>query len=99
MRAITLAAKVDPLGGAVSRRTGAKVMQNNTGRTEWHVPVIGLMQVIVQSNNGTGLAVAAIALNHFASLRKPFATIGLNEKASFVAMNLGVDDVDTCNEI
>jgi hypothetical protein len=38
----------------------------------------------MQTNNATRLAIAAVALNHFAAKWKPLATVCFDKKASFI---------------
>jgi hypothetical protein len=94
VRAIGSTPEIEPLGLAICRRSGSKIMENDAGRTEGDVPVIGLMEVIVQAHDCSGLTVATIALDHLAPLWEPLASIGLDEESALVTMNVGIDDVD-----
>jgi hypothetical protein len=55
------------------------------------------MQVIVQTNNATRLAIATVALQHFAPKWKPFATVCLDEDAARVAVHLRLNDLHAFN--
>jgi hypothetical protein len=57
------------------------------------------MEVIMQTDHGAGLAIAAIALDHFSALRKPLTPVGLHEETPLIAVDIGIDDVDAANEI
>ena len=74
--------------------TDAQVVQHDAGPTERDVPVVGLMQVVVQPDDRAGLAIGAVALDHLARLRDPFAAERLDEDAALVAVDVGLDDVD-----
>ena len=99
VRTIGALAKVDDLCFAIGGRTLPEVVQHHAAFAKRHVPVVGLMQVIVQTNKATSLAVATVCLNHFATLRKPFAAIGLNEKTSLIAVHGGLHNVHASNDV
>ncbi len=71
----------------------AQVVQHDPGGADGDVPVVGLVEVVVQPDDGAGLAVAAVALDHLPTLREPLAPVGLDEVATLVAVHVGVDDV------
>jgi hypothetical protein len=74
-------------------------MEYDAGRTERDVPVIGLMEVIMQAHDCSGLTVATIALDHLAPLRKPLAPIGLDKEAALVTMDVGINDDDAVDRV
>ena len=57
MGAVRLASEIEPLRRSIGGRIGAKVVEDDSGGPVGHVPVVGLMQVIVKPDDGTGLAV------------------------------------------
>ena len=57
--------------GAVRGRSNAQVVENDAGNAAGHVPIIRLMQVIVQSDDGAGLFVRTVSLHHFSTEWKP----------------------------
>ena len=99
MSSVRLATEVKPLRRSISWRTGAEIMKHYARRSIRHVPIVGLMKVVVKPNNGSCLAVATISLEHLSALREPFAAIGLNEETPLIAMNIGIDDEDAAYEI
>ena len=57
-------AEVEHQRGAVGGRALAQVVQHDPGPAVGHVPVVGLVQVVVQADEGAGLPVAPVALDH-----------------------------------
>ena len=57
------------------------------------------MQVIMQANDRTSLPISSISLDHFATFREPLTAIGLDEKATCVAVDVGCHDIDTFNDV
>ena len=96
---VRLASEIEPLSRSIGGRIGAKVVENDSGGPVGHVPVIGLMQVIVKPDDGTRLAVTTVALQHLAALGEPFTAVGLNEKSPLVTVNVGIDDVDAADVV
>jgi hypothetical protein len=74
-------------------------VQDDAALAERHVPVVGLMQVVVQAHHGTRPAVATVALDHLAAAGEPLAPVGLDEDAPFVAVDVGLDDHDPLDDI
>jgi hypothetical protein len=69
-------------------------MEHHASSAERDIPIIGLMEVIVQAHDCASLTVTAVALDHLAPLWKPLAAIRLNEETSLIAMDVGVNDED-----
>ena len=86
-RAVGALAEIDGERGAVGGGTLAEVVQHDAGGAHRHVPVVGLVQVVVQADDRAGLAVAAVALDHLATLREPLPPVGLDEDAALVAVD------------
>ena len=59
--------RFDGLGDTISGSAIAKVVEHDTCCAERHVPIVGLMQVIVQPDEGALLPVGPVALEHFAT--------------------------------
>ncbi len=57
------------------------------------------MQVIVQPDHTPLRPIAAVALDHLATQRKPFAPIGLDEKASFITVHGRLDDLHALDDV
>jgi hypothetical protein len=96
---VGLATKVEPLRRTIGWRTGAEIMKHYTRRSIRHVPIVGLMKVVVKPNNGSCLAVTTVSLEHLSALREPFAAIGLNKETPLIAMNIGIYDIDAAYKI
>jgi hypothetical protein len=56
------------------------------------------MQVIVKANHTTSLAIAAIALNHFATQWKPLAAVRFDKEATFVFEHGRFNDLHIFND-
>ena len=97
--AVGALAEVEGERGAVGGRALAQVVQHDPGVPNGHVPVVGLVQVVVQADDGAGLAVAAVALDHLATLGEPLAPVGLDEVAALVTVDHGLDDVDAGDDV
>ena len=91
--------EVDGEGLAVGGRAFTQVVEHDPGAAHRHVPVVGLMEVVVQADDGTRLAVAAVALDHLAALGEPLPPVGLDEDAALVAVDGRLDDVDTLDHV
>ena len=76
----------------------AQVVEHDPGPAEGHVPVVGLVEVVVQPDDGAGLAVAPVALDHLPAPREPLPAVGLDEEAPLVAVHRGVDDEDAVDD-
>ena len=61
-----------------------QVVEHDPGPSERHVPVVGLVQVVVQADDATGLTVGAVRLDHLAPLRDPRPAVRLDEAAALV---------------
>src|SRR5690606_18656575 len=66
-------AQVDHLRRPVGGAALAQVVQNHPRVAERHVPVVGLVQVVVQTDDAARDPVAAVALNHLPSAREPLS--------------------------
>src|SRR3954453_79942 len=91
---VVLARQVEGERVTVGGAALAQVVQHHAGRAERHVPVVRLVEVVVQADDGTGLAVGPVALQHLAALREPRAPVGLDETAPLVAVDIRRDDED-----
>ena len=69
-----------------------QVVEHDPGRAPQHVPVVGLVEVVVQADHGTGLLLGAVPLDHLAPQREPRPAVGLDEPAALVAVGVGLDD-------
>jgi hypothetical protein len=74
-------------------------MEHDATLPERHVPVVGLMKVVVKTDEAPCLSVATVRLDHLASLREPFATIRLDEETALVAVHGRLDDVDALDDL
>ena len=63
-------------------------MQYGAGMPGRNVPVIGLMEMKVQTNNSTGLAIPSIGLDHLTTEVEPLAPIRFNERTPLVGEDL-----------
>ena len=72
-------------------------MQYGTGMPGRNVPVIGLMEMKVQTNNSTGLAIPAVCLDHFAAEVEPLAPVCFDERAPLVGEHLRMHLNDASN--
>ena len=75
---------VAPSVGEPSRRS----CSTTRAAPERHVPVVGLVQVVVQPDEAAGRAVAPVALDHLPPGGEPLAPVGLDEEAALVAEDL-----------
>ena len=98
VRAIGVVPQVERERAAVRRRSIAQVVQHHPGAPVDDVPVVGLVEVIVEPHDGAGLAVAPVALDHLAAVRKPLAAVGLDEDPALVAVHRRVHDVDASDD-
>ena len=94
-----LLAEVEGEGRAVGGRALAEVVEHDPGAAHRHVPVVGLVEVVVQPDDRAGLAVAAVALDHLPALREPLPAVGLDEDAALVAVDRGLDHVHAVDDI
>src|SRR6202011_2218303 len=92
-------ADLDDLGGAIGRRAHPQVVEHHACEATRHQPVVGLVEVVVQADDGPGLLVGAVALDHLATERKPGSAVRLDEAAPLVAVHLRLDDDDVGNEV
>ena len=95
---MVLSAEIETQRVAIGGSALAKVVQHDACRAERDIPIVGLVQVIVQSNHGALLAVGAIALQHLATVGEPLTAIGLDEQAALVTMNGGLHDPCSCDQ-
>src|SRR5690606_22297302 len=80
--------------GAVGDTALSEVVQHHASTAERHVPVGGLVQVVVQTDHCALAPVATVALHHLSATGKPVASIGLDEEPAGVAVDVGGDDED-----
>src|SRR5207244_2233884 len=81
-------------GGALGGRPLAEVVQDHPGPAPRHVPVVGLVEVVVQADEATRRLVGAVGLHHLASGREPGPAVALDEAAPFVAVHVGLHHDD-----
>ena len=86
---IVVAVEFEGQRGPVGRRPLAEIVQDHPGGAPQDVPVVGLVQVVVEADNGAGLLLRPVGLDHLAAEGKPTAPIGLDEPTSFVAVGVG----------
>jgi hypothetical protein len=92
---VTYTIKVCFYGATFSRRPNTEVMKNYSHSSKWHIPIIGLVKVVVQSNDTPSLSITSIRLQHFATaIRYPLAPVSFYEKATIIIEHLGSDDVN-----
>ena len=90
---VVLARQVEAVGGAIGRTALAQIVQDDTRRAERDVPVVALVEVIVQPDERALLAVRTVALDHLPGAGNPFATVGLDEQATLITVDGRLDDV------
>ena len=86
-------AEIEDLGGAVRCAADAQVVQHDARPPERHVPVVGLVQVVVQPDDAARGAIGAVRLDHLAPARDPLPAERLDEQPALVAVHRG-DDVE-----
>src|ERR1700677_5009600 len=74
-------------------------MQHDAGMAPRHCPVVRLVEVIVEPDDGARLSLAAVCLDHLTPKREPTSPVGLDEPASLVAMAVRVDDQDVLDDV
>ena len=87
-------ADVECEGTPLGRRALSQVVEHDARPSPRHVPVVRLVEVVVEPDDRAGLLVRAVALDHLAAGREPRAAVGLDEAATFVAVELGRHDDD-----
>src|SRR5690606_16680722 len=97
--AVGVRSEIDGEGGAVGGSTGAEVVQHHTCPAERHVPVVGLVQVVVQTDDGALAAVAAVGLDHLPTAGEPVAPVRLHEEPALIAVDVGGDDEDAVDVV
>src|SRR4051794_8656868 len=70
-------------------------MQHHPSGAEGHVPVVGLVKVVVQTHYAARGAIGPVRLDHLTAVGNPGPAIGLHEAAPLVAEHLRGDFVDT----
>ena len=83
--------EIDHLGGPVGRRADPQVVQNRPATAERDVPVVGLVQVVVQTDDTAGPTIATVRLDHLPGAGDPFPPIRLDEAPPVVAEGLQLD--------
>ena len=78
--------------GAVGRAALAQVVQHDAGSAERHVPVVGLVQVVVQPDDARPAGGWRGCPGHLAAVGEPLAPVGLDEQAALVAVDRRLDD-------
>ena len=91
---VVLAGDVEALGAAVGGAALAQVVQHDADGADGAVPVVGLVQVVVEADDAAGLPVAAVALDHLPPAREPRPAVGLDEAPALVGVDVGRDDDD-----
>ena len=82
---------------AFGRRVQTQVVKHDAGPAAQHVPVVRLVQVVVQADDRPFLLVRPVRLDHLAPLREPRPSVGLYEPAPFVAVHVRGHDHDVCD--
>ena len=80
--------EVDQLGGPVGGRALPQVVQHHPRPSPQEVPVVGLVQVVVQPHQRARLLLGSVALHHLPAEGEPAAPVGLDEAASLVAVHV-----------
>jgi hypothetical protein len=57
-------------------------------------PVVGLVKVVVQTDDGASLPVSAVPLDHFPAQREPASPVRFNENTPLVPVPVRFDDED-----
>ena len=92
-------AQVQHLGGAIGAAPLTQVVQDHSGMAERHVPVVGLVQVVVEAHDAVRHPVPAVGLDHLPAPGEPLTPVRLDEVAAVVAEQCRGDDVDTVDEL
>src|SRR5205807_3297125 len=72
---------------AVDGAPDAKIVEHDASPAERHVPVVGLMKVVMQPDDATRGTIGTIRLDHLATARNPFATVRLDEQSAPVTVD------------
>src|SRR5581483_10041445 len=96
-RAVTVHAQVEQFGRALGRAPDPEVVQHDARPAERHVPVVSLVQVIVQADNRTRGPIGPVPLDHLATVREPRPSIRFDEHTALVAVYVGSNVYDARN--
>src|SRR5260370_7836423 len=69
-------------------------MQDDASHAERDVPVVGLMEVVVQPHDAALLTVGTVRLDHLPPEREPLSPVCLDEAAAVIGADHRLDDVD-----
>ena len=59
-----------------------------------HVPVVGLVEVVVEAHDGAGLLLGPVGLDHLAARAATRSAVGLDEPSPLVPVDVGLDHDD-----
>jgi hypothetical protein len=88
----TITAQVERLGGPVGRGADPQVVKYHSGPAGCHVPEVGLVEVVVETDQAASLTIGSVGLNHLPTSGDPLAPPGLHENASLVGVDHWIDD-------
>ena len=92
---LDVAVEVEAHRGAFGLGALTQIVQHNAGPAGHDVPVVGLVQVVVEPDDRPRGADGAVALQHLApGGAEPVAPVRLDEAAAMVAMDVGLDEHD-----
>ena len=84
---------------SVGRRRVAQVVQDDASAARRHVPVVRLVQVVVEPDETACPLVRAVALHHLAALREPRPAIRLDEAPALVAVGIRLDQPHPADDV
>src|SRR5205823_11261259 len=85
--------------GSLGRRALAQVVQHDPGPALRHVPVVRLVQVVVEADETAGLLVGTVALHHLAAVREPRSPVRLLEATALVAVGVRLDQPHAADRV
>ena len=91
---LLVAVEVDHHGGISVGEPTRRSASTTRAVPAKHVPVVRLVQVVVEPDEGACDLLGAVALDHLAAPGEPLAPVGLDEAAPVVAEGGGLDELD-----
>ncbi len=86
--------ELENLGRAVGGGSHPQIVQNDSSPPPEKEPVVGLVEVVVQPDNGTCLLLRTVCLDHLTAEPKPRPAVGLDEAATLIAVDVRLDHHD-----
>ena len=96
---VDVAVEIEGEGGTVGGRPLAEVVEDHPRPPPQDVPVVGLVEVVVETDDGSRLLFGPVGLGHLAPEREPAAPVGLEEPAPLISMGAGFDHDDVGNDV